>query len=78
MRRGRPAVALGDTAEGGDAKAAEMFETQQSTYFVDSFIRKHRPETFLGEIGHFVPDKVDMVMSRGMRTALEAGVEVCI
>jgi hypothetical protein len=57
-----------------------MFETRQSTEFADSFKRKHHPETFfLGKIGHLVPDEVDMVMGRrGMRTALEAGVEVCV
>jgi hypothetical protein len=55
-----------------------MFETRQSTEFADSFIWKHRPETFLGKVGHLVPDEVDMVMGRGMRTALDAGVNVCI
>jgi hypothetical protein len=33
------AVALGDTAEGGDAKAAKVFETWERTKFADSFIR---------------------------------------
>jgi hypothetical protein len=72
------AVALGDAAKGGDAKAAKMFESRQTTEFADSVIRKNRPETFLGEVGHFVADEVDMVMGRFMRTALEAGVNVCV
>jgi hypothetical protein len=70
-------VALGDTAEWGHAKAAKVFETRETTKFADSFIRKHRPETFSGKVGHFVPhNKADMVMGRGMRTALEACIEV--
>jgi hypothetical protein len=66
----------GYTAEGGHAKAAKVFETRETTKFADSFIRQHRPETFAGKVGHFVPHKVDMVMGRGMGTALEAGIEV--
>ena len=58
------AVALGDTAtKGGHTKAAKVFESQEEmTKFADSFIRKHRPETFAGKVGQFVPHKVDMVM----------------
>jgi hypothetical protein len=57
-------AALGDTAEGGPrhAKAAKVFETRETTKFADSFIWQHRPETFAGKVGHFVPHKVDMVM----------------
>jgi hypothetical protein len=63
-------VALGDTTEGGDAKAAEMFETRQATELADCFIWKHRPETFLGKIGHLVADEVDRVMGRFVGAAL--------
>jgi hypothetical protein len=55
-----------------------MFETREMMKFADSFIRKHLQETFPGKVGRLVPHKVDMVMGRGMRTALEAGVEVCV
>jgi hypothetical protein len=73
----RAAVTLGDTAEGGHTKAAKVFESRETTKFADSFIRKHHPETFAGKVGHFIPQhKVDIVMGRGMRTALEAGIEV--
>jgi hypothetical protein len=59
------AVALGDTAEWGHAKAAQVFETQEMTKFADSFIWKHRPETFAGKVGQFVPHNVNMVMGGG-------------
>jgi len=55
---------LRDTTEGGDTEAAEMFETRESTEFADSFIRKHRPKTFLGKVGHLFSDEVNMVLGR--------------
>jgi hypothetical protein len=56
-----------------------MFEARETTKFAVSFVvRKHRPETFSGNVGHFVSHEVDMVMGGGLRTSLEAGGEIIV
>ena len=53
-----------------------MFEPGQTTKLADCFVRNNRPETFLGEVGHFVADEVDVVMGRLMGASEDAGVDV--
>jgi hypothetical protein len=69
---------LGNTPKGGHAKAAEVAETGEEAEFTDSGIRKHRPESFAGKIGHLVAHKVDVVVRRGVGAALKACSEVRI